>query len=206
MPSEFPISGTNPVADGRKDRSRRSKSAIAMALMELIAAGRTAPTAKQIAEQAGVSPRLVFHHFPDMASIYNMMLALQFERLAPLLEMDMPQEASLEKRLAGFVDHHTTLLEFISPTRRAVLSSGLWNAVTEGLELCRRIQEEQVGRVFGPELANHEGEGSARRLAALKAAGSWLTWHTLRDIQGLSADAAGRVMAHMIRSILLFTP
>ncbi|ABW68348.1 TetR/AcrR family transcriptional regulator [Desulfosudis oleivorans] len=206
MPSELTMSGTLPSADGRKDRSRRSKTAIAMALMELIAAGRTAPTAKQIAEQAGVSPRLVFHHFPDMASIYNMMLALQFERLAPLLEIDIPREAPFDKRLAGFVDHRTTLLEFISPTRRAVLSSGLWNAVTDGLGLCRRIKEEQAGRIFGPELANHEADESARRLAGLKTAGSWLTWHTLRDIQGLSADAAGRVMAHMIRSILLFAP
>ncbi|MFZ5563913.1 MAG: TetR/AcrR family transcriptional regulator [Thermodesulfobacteriota bacterium] len=185
-------------------RSERSKNAIAMALLELIASGQAAPTARQIAEHAGISLRLVFHHFQDMAAVYNMMLALQFERLTPLLALDIPESAPFEKRLADFIDHRTTLLEFISPTRRAVLASGLSDAVAQGVDLCRKIKEEQVGRVFGPELSKHEKKEANRRLAALKAATSWLVWHGLRDHQGLSIEETGRVMTHMVRSTLLF--
>lgn len=191
-------------SDGRTARSQRSKTAIAMAMLELIAAGHAAPTAKLIAEHAGVSLRLVFHHFQDMASIYNMMLALQFERLAPLLVLDISPEAPFEKRLADFSDHRTTLLEFISPTRRAVMASGLSDAVTTGVDLCRHIKEEQIGRVFGPELSKYSQNEAAERLAALKAATSWFSWHALRDLQGLPIETAGSVMTHMIRSILLF--
>lgn len=76
------------------------------------------------------------------------MLALQFERLAPLLEIDIPREAPFDKRLAGFIDHRTTLLEFISPTRRAIMAGGMWEAAAEGLDLSRRVKEEQKERMM----------------------------------------------------------
>ena len=48
--------------------------------VELLRAGDPDPTAKAMAQQAGVSLRLVFHHFSDMDDLYQFVAALQLRR------------------------------------------------------------------------------------------------------------------------------
>ena len=60
-----------PARDGRVARGQRTRRSVAEALMELLRAGETDPTAKAVALRAGVSLRLVFHHFADMDDLYQ---------------------------------------------------------------------------------------------------------------------------------------
>ena len=55
-----------PAADGRLARGQRTRANVAGALIALLREGDTEPTARAVAERAGVSLRLVFHHFADM--------------------------------------------------------------------------------------------------------------------------------------------
>ncbi|MEW6077466.1 MAG: TetR/AcrR family transcriptional regulator [Thermodesulfobacteriota bacterium] len=191
------------VTDGRRARSGRSRNAIVTALLELIVAGTPHPSARQVAERAGVSPRLVFHHFKDMEAIYNELMALQGERLKSLLEIDLPPETPFEARLAAFVDHRVTLLEFISPVRKVMIGAEVTSKVMAAeLERFRAFKRQQAAEVFGPEIARLDGETAAEVTAALQAVTSWTAWHSLRHHQKLSVETAERVMIRMIRGIL----
>ncbi len=69
-----------PAVDGRTARGARARTSIAEAL-DLPPPRRVArPTARQVAEQAGVSLRLVFHHFEDMESLLESAVDVQVER------------------------------------------------------------------------------------------------------------------------------
>jgi TetR/AcrR family transcriptional regulator, regulator of autoinduction and epiphytic fitness len=189
--------------DGRRARSGRSRNAIATAMLELIVGGMPHPAARQVAERAGVSPRLVFHHFADMEAIYGELMALQAERLKPLLEMDIQPEMAFEDRLTAFAEHRATILEFISPVRRMIVGAEVTSpAMAAELERLRAFKRQQTAAVFAPEIARLAGETVAEVTAALQAATAWTTWHSLRHHQKLPVEAAEKVMIRTIRALL----
>ena len=68
------------VDDGRVARGERTRRALAEAMIVLIEEGDPLPTARRVAESAGVSLRLVFHHFDDLESILRAAVEIQEER------------------------------------------------------------------------------------------------------------------------------
>lgn len=189
--------------DGRRARSSRSRNAIAIAMLELIVGGTPHPSARQVAERAGVSPRLVFHHFKDMEAIYSELMRLQAQRLQPLLEMDIEPEAPFEDRLAAFVDHRVTILEFISPVRKVIIGAEVTSpAIAAELDRFRAFKRQQTTDVFSAELTRMEQEESGVVSAALQAVTSWTVWHGLRHHQKLPMEAAEQVMIRLIRGLL----
>ena len=66
--------------DGRVARGQRTRRNVAEALMELLREGDQEPTARAVAQRAGVSLRLVFHHFTEMDDLYHYVAALQLRR------------------------------------------------------------------------------------------------------------------------------
>jgi AcrR family transcriptional regulator len=53
-------------ADGRRQRSSRSRERIVLAMIDLIRAGEMSPAAARVAEKANVGLRTVFRHFEEM--------------------------------------------------------------------------------------------------------------------------------------------
>ncbi len=189
--------------DGRRARSDRSRNAIATAMLELIVEGTPHPSARQAAERAGVSPRLVFHHFKDMEALYGRLMTLQSERLRPLMEMDMALHAPFEERLSVFADHRVTILEFISPIRKVIIGTEVTSPVIAAeLDLFREIKRKQAAAVFAPELSRLTAEEAGLAASALQLATSWSAWHSLRHHQKLPLEKAETVLIQMIRSIL----
>ncbi len=189
--------------DGRRTRSKKSRLAIASAMLELVTEGVPNPTAKIIAERAGVSLRLVFHHFKDMESIFKETDKLQLERLKPFISQNISGEGPLDTRLEAFIKHRTTLLEFITPTRKSALHFEiLHESVHRSLQAFRKSKRDQVVAVFAQELDIFKGKEKKERTLALQAAVSWTTWQTLREHQQLTKDMARRVMRRMIHVIL----
>ena len=109
-----------PARDGRVARGQRTRRNVAEALMELLRDGDTDPTAKAVARRAGVSLRLVFHHFADMDDLYQFVAALLLRRQWA----DMPQlspRLSLSTRIERTVAHRAALFEETSEIRRALV-------------------------------------------------------------------------------------
>src|SRR5438477_2779518 len=84
--------------DGRLLRSERARAAVVDALLALIEEGNLKPTAPQIAERAGVSLRLVFHHFRDLDDLFITAAERHISRVLPTVH-PAPTTGPLPERL-----------------------------------------------------------------------------------------------------------
>ncbi len=188
--------------DGRLARSARTRRAVVDALLDLLGEGDLRPTAARIAERAGVSLRLVFHHFDDLEEIYGELADRQAERVKPLT---VPVDVSipLARRIVGFSAQRGRLLETLSPVRRAaVLMETFRPALARRLKHARALTRAATIAAFAPELSKLDADEKRATIAALDVATCWFAWEQMRRHQGLSETEARGVMATTIRALL----
>ena len=106
--------------DGRSLRAVRTREAVVEALLTLNDEGNLRPTAREIADRAGVSLRSVYVHFEDLEDLFSAAAAKQFERLMALYR-PLPHDGPLADRLAAFVAQRTRIMEAAAPVHRAAL-------------------------------------------------------------------------------------
>lgn len=184
-----------------KARGERTRRRVAEALAALLDEGDPAPTAKAVANRAGVSVRLVFHHFEDMEALHRTVARAQFDRhwrgLRPV-----PPGLPIAQRIDRTVQQRAKLFDTISPVRRNAASLALRHEeIAKGFDYTNRLLRTWLEETFGHEL---KAAGRERRelLAAIEAAASWETWERLRRTQGFSSAAARRVVARTLRALL----
>jgi TetR/AcrR family transcriptional regulator of autoinduction and epiphytic fitness len=187
--------------DGRSARAARTRDAVVDALLDLLDEGNPRPTAREIAERAGVSLRSVYVHFDDLEDLYTAAAHHQFQRMVELYE-PLPAEGPLPERLEAFVARRTRLMEASAQVRRAALLQEPFSpTLAKVMQAVRKVAREEVIRVFATEL-DREHAGRQRLLAALDVAAGTATWDTLRLHWGLSVDDARRVVASMLTALL----
>ncbi|MGB0059956.1 TetR/AcrR family transcriptional regulator [Candidatus Binatus sp.] len=188
--------------DGRLARSARTRHAVVDALLDLLNEGDLRPTAARIAERAGVSLRIVFHHFDDLEAIYSELADRQAERVKPLtapISVALPFARRVEK----FAAQRGRLLETLSPVRRsAVLMEPFRPALAKRLKHARDLMRAAAIAAFAPELSKVATDEKRATIAALDVATSWVAWEQMRRHQGLSETEARTVMATTIRALL----
>lgn len=193
----------SPRKDGRTLRAERSRAAVAGAMLDLIREGEIRPTAADVAKRAGVSLRLVFHHFKDMAAVHREANRLQMERIRSLVVSLPGAEMPFEKRTAEFVRRRGKLYEEIAPVRRAGRAAEHGSTVTaEALDWIRALKRDQVETVFAAELEGFKGAERRERLSALQQALSWMAWESLRSHQGLTERQAKSSLKRTIKLVL----
>jgi AcrR family transcriptional regulator len=180
-------------------RGERTRGAIADALLELLEEGVPQPTAREIAERAGVSLRSVFQHFDDLEALYAACVRHQQARIAPLMTPIDPG-LPLARRIEDFVAQRARLYERIAPVRRAVRAvSASSAALRDGLARMAVEHRREVEALFDAELA---GAASRRELlAALEVATSFDAWDHLRRVQGSSVTVARAAVARLVRGV-----
>ena len=177
-----------------KQRGERTRVRIAEAAISLLENGDPAPTAKAVAEHSGVSVRLVFHHFADMAALYRMVMSLQYRRHwegARPVDPDLPLDVRIERT----VQQRAKLFEAIGPVRRAgVALAPRFADVADGVARSDALLRSWLETTFSREL---EAAGPVRRelLDTLDATTSWEAWDRLRRAQRLPARTARRIVA-----------
>jgi len=104
--------------DGRVARGERTRRGLAEALISLVEEGDAQPTARRIAARAGVSLRIVFHHFDDLESILGEAVRIQEQRhwhhIRPV-ESTLP----LDERVARVVRQRDAVFRATAPVRRS---------------------------------------------------------------------------------------
>jgi TetR/AcrR family transcriptional regulator, regulator of autoinduction and epiphytic fitness len=184
--------------DGRRLRSERTRTAVVGALLELIREGDLRPTAERIAARAGVSERTVFQHYKDREAMFTAMGELQAQAITEIWK-PLSREGPYAERLDAFLEQRVRLLEFITPTRRAVLLEEPGSdAAAAGLARIRRLMRREVELVFAPEIGGADGKA-----AAAYAVAGWSFWNNLRSHQDLSeaeAEAAVRLALDAVLS------
>ena len=106
-------------AGPRTARAERTRIAIADALLSLIDEGDLQPTATRIAERAGISLRLIYHHFGDLEALFH---EASRARDGPTPGPGAPGARStcpFAERLDAFVEQRCSLLEWMTPVCRA---------------------------------------------------------------------------------------
>jgi TetR/AcrR family transcriptional regulator, regulator of autoinduction and epiphytic fitness len=188
--------------DGRLARSARTRHAVVDALLDLLNEGDLRPTAARIAERAGVSLRIVFHHFDDLEAIYSELADRQTERVKPLtapISVALPFARRVEK----FAAQRGRLLETLSPVRRsAVLMEPFRPSLARQLKHARDLTRAAAIAAFAPQLSKLAADRKRATVAALDVATSWVAWEQMRRHQGLSETEARTVMATTIRALL----
>ena len=180
-----------PRIDGRRERSRSSHKRIVKAMMELIAGGDLMPSAARVADEAGIGIRTVFRHFDDMDSLYSEISATIAERVMPIVTAPYLDN---DRRVRVF----ETMLPFrlaanIKRYQSPFLMAEYGRVITVERELVMRL-------LPAPVLANKVAA------EALCATLSFQNWRALRHDQGLPAEEAGTVTAHMVEALLAALP
>jgi TetR/AcrR family transcriptional regulator, regulator of autoinduction and epiphytic fitness len=188
--------------DGRLGRSERSRAAVAEALLALIEEGDLRPTAPRIAARAGVSLRLVFHHFKDLEAVLTDAAKRQLERIIPTLR-PVSSEGPLPKRIEAFVAERTRLLErVLTMWRAAELQEPFSTEISRRMTMIRTWLRTELERVFAAELTRLKAAERQELVAGLGAVGGMAMWVDLRQHQGLGTDRARKVMARALAQML----
>lgn len=188
--------------DGRRARGERARTTVVDAILDLLQEGDLKPTAERVAERAGVSLRLVFHHFADLESLYAAAADRQFERLRPLIK-PIAGDGPFEQRLDTFLRQRLRMWERIAPVRRAsLLYEPFSKELGRRLADARAFAREETAAVFRQEIEKFARAERAEVVASLDAASAWQTWEVLRRHQGLSIENARRVVTRIISALL----
>jgi len=188
--------------DGRVERGRRSREAVAEAMLALINEGHLRPVLRTVAERAGVSLRLVHNHFDDREQLFAAAAQLQMARMSryvTAIAVDLP----FDERLDKFIAARTRLLEVITPVRRAAVGEEPFSTVVAAhMAVTRDAKRKQVMSVFARELDAVPRSARKALTRSVCAVASWSMWEQLRAHQGLSRAAARRAMTLMMRTLL----
>ncbi len=164
------------------------------AFLSLIEEGDPQPTARMIAARAGVSLRSVFQHFSDVEGIYLVAGRRQLAKLEPSFR---PVDTSipLPERIDRFVDQRVAALEAMAPVARAARLREPFSAqLQDNRDRFKRCFRRCCELSFAPELADLGATQAETVLQAMVAAGSFSTWHALREEQRLPAPRARTVL------------
>jgi AcrR family transcriptional regulator len=187
--------------DGRTERGRQTRERIADAMLALLEEGETKFVAERIAERAGVSRRLVFHHYEDLSQLADAAITRRFEQLTAQVQ-PLPTQGPREVRVAALAEQRARILEWITPTRIAITrldspSERIHQLVRQTLEFARI----RLAEVFAAELDPLPADRRTDLVNALDAVTTWSAWHHWRTL-GLSPDQARHTMEAAVHALL----
>ncbi len=186
--------------DGRARRSERTRAAIVEAHVRLLREGTLKPSAKAIAEAAGVSARTLWLTFGDMESLFAATVAYWFASDDALAVVIDP-EAALEERIARFCTARARRLTNIAPAARA---AQLMEASSSTLRGSRRRHIENVRAEIVEVFATEISVSAAPETLcdALLASSSWNSWSILHDDLGRTDEECESAMRHALTALL----
>lgn len=201
METESDTSGSSKV-DGRRLRREQGRAAVVDALIDLVLAGRTPPSADEIAARAGVSTASVFRYFDSLDDLRRHGIQRYLERYDHLLDIPDIGEHGLPKRVANLVEGRQRFYETIEPMARLARAQALTvPELDEALGRVRATLADQLSEHFATELADLRPARRRELVAVVAALTSYETWEQLRR-QGLDRAAVGRALRTGVERLL----
>ena len=185
--------------DGRRLRREQNREAVLDALVELFTEGFYQPSANDIAERAGISPRSLFRYFDDIDDLNRATIERHLAAARPQLDIGIGPDAPTRTKVERVVEARMRLFEMIAPAARAARGYALRHPVVAAhLRENRSYLRDQVHRLFATEL---EGDRAAL-LPALDALCSFETSELLRFDQGLSRPKTTSALVRALTALL----
>ena len=185
------------IIDGRRKRSERSRAAIITATLNLIDNGNFVPTARQIAEEAGIGLRSFFRHFDDMEALMDTIDQHMRGYYEPLFVRPF-KDGTLEERIEDIVIDRSEAYERL---KKLMMTSQaqLWRSEVMQKNYARN--QKGLRKHLEKWLPELKSQNPAKREAA-HAAASFENWHRLRQHQALNLSDARMAMIVGITSLL----
>jgi len=184
---------TAQLADGRRERSRSSRSKIVAALLDLVGKGDVSPSAAKVAEVAGVGLRSVFRHFEDMDALYREMGEVIEAGILPIL-LQPPIGATWKDKIFDLAERRAKVFETIMPYR---ISGNLRRFespyLMQDYRRMLRLESESI-EAHLPQAVRADTAG-ARGLNVIL---SFQTWRLLRHDQELPVEEAKAVVRRLL--------
>ncbi len=188
--------------DGRRLRGQKTRSAIVVALLELIEEGNPAPPARQIADRAGIAIRSIRQHFETREELLLAVAELHGERLGTAREV-IADDAPLDERVDRFSHARARELEASSTMRQAAsLNEAYSETVVRAVRATAKARRRDLASVFEKEIARIPAADRKLVLDALDAASSGRAWDGMRRDAGLSLAGARDAMRALIAAVL----
>jgi AcrR family transcriptional regulator len=184
-------------ADGRMQRSQRSRDRIVAGMIACIRAGDPSPSAADVAEAAGVGLRTVFRQFEDMDALYIAISARTEAEVAPILAASFVS-ADWHGRVAEMLVRRARVFEHIRPLKVAAALRRRQS----------RVLEDDAARFLARERATLEAVLPPDALAdrdlteAIALAASFEAWRRLREDQNLDPETAERITCRLVACLL----
>lgn len=199
--NEMAPRSNTPLTDGRRERSRSSRSKIIAAMLDLVGNGDVAPSAARVAEVAGVGLRSVFRHFDDMDELYKEMGDVIEARVMPII-LQAPSGATWKEKLIDIAHRRVKVFETILPFRisanlKRFQSPYLMQDYRRMLRLESETVEAHLPRAVKDDLV------AARGLNVIL---SFQTWRLLRHDQDLPVDDAKAVVRRLLTDAMAGMP
>jgi TetR/AcrR family transcriptional regulator, regulator of autoinduction and epiphytic fitness len=191
----------DPGRDRRTARGSRTRASIIDAVIQLIEAGDPSPSSRQIAAQAGVSVRLVFHHFADLDELFAGAADHQAARYQLTIAV-LPPNGPVEARIRIICRQRRLLFEATGPVlRSAYARSPERTARSDVLAGQRLLLRRQLEVTLGPEIEARDSLAPVV-LDTIDVAAGWQNWSALRRDAGRTASSAEEVLVFAISRLL----
>lgn len=195
-------SGTGEGDRALRSDTRRNRNAVVDALLELFREGNVAPSSAEIAERAGISARSVFRYFDDIDDLCRTAIGRQFDRIRPLLALDVPDGAGTATKIRLLVDQRVALFDGMGMVGVvARLRAPSQPLVAAQLAQTRSYLRHQVKRLFADELAELGSPASAAVLAVADVVCSFESYQLMRTDQMLSRSRVVSVMTDALERL-----
>lgn len=175
--------------DGRTLRAVRSRNSIIDAMYALIEEGVMRPTAKQVAEKAGVGIRTVFRHFDDMQGLQVEVARRVAEEAGAVFLAGKP-EGDFERRCRDLVACRVAFFEKLGPFKRSEMSYRWMSPYLQKAHARLVVTLREDLFRWLPELA----QADEALVSALDMLMCFEAWNRLRTDQGLDVVAATAVL------------
>ena len=189
--------------DGRRLRRQNNRTAVLDALLALYREGNYQPSAAEIAERAGLSPRSLFRYFDDVDDLNRAAIDAQLARARPLLAFDVTADQPTAVKISGAVASRLRLFDTLAPTARAArISAPRHPLIAAQLTEARSYLRHQLERLFAPELARLGSASAAAVLSALDVLCSFESVELLRRDQKLSRAKTAAALEEALSRLL----
>jgi AcrR family transcriptional regulator len=186
--------------DGRRQRAERTRRSIIEAYLELLQRNSTMPTASQIAQQAGCSPRSIFERFSDLdelnlATADHAISLGQAEAAARHVDGDRPT------RIRSHVETRAIACERWLPLWRILVNLDK-PELRQRVAAVRFANVERLQLMYDAELSLLAESERTRVMIALATLTSFESWDQLRHCYDLSMEAGQAVWRMAIDRML----
>lgn len=184
-------------ADGRIQRSQRSREKILRAYWELMLGGDMEPSAAAIAEHAGVGLRSVFRHFDDLDTLLLELMSLCYDEVTPQFLKPL-KSINWKDQILELVERNVEIWERIKvPHTAGELGRFKSQILMDDYKRSRNLEISDIRAILPKDINNYDNV-----LFALDSTLSFSTMRRLREDRKLSIPKVKNIMGLLVKSIL----